>query len=86
MRHNTCNKRSDNHVNVLRLKKRSDLYKDKLDRVKKGMRVGGNVIYNGKSYTVVEKYGRFALLQGKEYQITAMYDDFVRQAGSGGNG
>ena len=83
---NKCNKRADNQVSVSRLKRQSDLYKDKLDRVKKGMRVGGNVMYNGKSYIVAGKYGRFAVLQGKEYQITAMYDDFVRQAGSAGNG
>lgn len=85
-RQNKCNKRADNQVSVSRLKRQSDLYKDKLDRVKKGMIVGGNVMYNGKSYIVAGKYGRFAVLQGKEYQITAMYDDFVRQAGSAGNG
>ena len=73
-------------VNVLRFKRQSDVYKDKIKRVKKGMRVGGTVIYNGKSYIVVEKYERFVVLQGNEYQITAMYDDFVRPAGSAADG
>ena len=85
-RQNKCNKRADNQVNVLRLKKYSDLYKDKLNKIRWEMTVGKKIFYEGKSYIVIGKYERFVVLQGKEYQITAMYDDFVRQAGSGGNG
>ena len=67
-------------MDVVRLRTQSALYQDKLDKVKRNLKVGECVRYNGENYTVIEKYRRFAVLQGKEYQITVMYDDFVRQA------
>ena len=70
-------------TDVVRLRTQSALYQNKLDKVKRNLKVGECVRYNGEDYTIIEKYRRFAVLQGKEYQITVMYDDFVRQAECG---
>ena len=73
-------------VNVESLKIQLALYRDRLDRAKRRLKIGKCVIYKGKSYIVVEKYTKFVVLQGKEYQITAMYDDFVKAEGSVADG
>lgn len=67
--------------NIKGLKQSSDLYKEKLKKIRDKMTVGRKINYEGKSYIVVSKYKRFVILQGKEYQITAMYADFMKPTG-----
>ena len=77
-----CGRRQRNNlISVMRLKRYSDLYKDKLNKIRREMTVGKKIFYEGKSYIVIGKYERFVVLQGKEYQITAMYGDFIEMAG-----
>ena len=73
-------------IDILKLKGQSDLYKNKLDKVRCELKIGENIKYKEKIYTVIKKYERFVLLQGKEYQITAMYGDFVKTTSGVVNG
>lgn len=64
-------------VEVMRLINDSNAYKIKLDKVKEKMEIGKKLMIKGRPYTVIDKYDRFVVLQGKEYQTTVMYADFI---------
>lgn len=68
-----------------------ELYRNKIQKIKKNIKIGDKVWYTKKlreddgrdgvtkMYTVLQKYDRFVLLQGTSYQITARYEELLKK-------